>query len=321
MRSNSWVPERAAWDGAISGTTPLGWGPRFGLAYQINQKTVFRGGFGIFYASEKAPGLQPSATGFTASPSWSSADQGITPAYQWDQGFPAWEAPPFINPGFNVGQGVWWYGADEIAKLPSTNSWNFAISRVLGSNFVLDLTYTGSKGTHLASDRVNYKQVPPQYAYLGSLLNKQIDDPAVVALGFKPPFPSFKQVRGTQATLGQALRLWPQYSGVGTGGMQNHSGNSTYNALIVKVTKRFSEGLSLVAEPYLVETADRRRLLRSMDRGRGGFGYRRRRRPESLQPRCGEILRRARFAAHVQDDRRLRVALRAHAEVLEFRCR
>lgn len=235
------VGRRNLWNNAI------GWGPRLGLAYQINQKTVFRGGFGIFYASEKAPGLQPSATGFTASPSWSSADQGITHAYQWDQGFPAWVAPPFIDPGFNVGFGVGWYGADEIAKLPSTNSWNFAISRVLGNNFVLDLTYTGSKGTHLASERVNYKQVPPQYAYLGSVLNKQIDDPAVVALGFKPPFPSFKKVRGTQATLGQALRLWPQYSGVGTGGMQNHSGNSTYNALIVKVTKRFSGGLSLVA--------------------------------------------------------------------------
>jgi len=236
------VGRRNLWNNAT------GWGPRFGLAYQINQKTVFRGGFGIFYASEKAPGLTPSSTGFTASPSWSSADQGITPAYQWDQGFPAWQAPPFINPGFNVGQGVGWFGADEIAKLPSTMSWNFAISRVLGHNFVLDLTYTGSKGTHLASDRVNYKQVPQQYAYLGSLLNQQIDAPAVVALGFKPPFPSFKAVRGTQATLGQALRLWPQYSGVSTGGMQNHSGNSTYNALIVKVTKRYSQGLSLVAD-------------------------------------------------------------------------
>ena len=225
-----------------------GWGPRFGLAYQINQKTVFRGGFGIFFASEKAPGLGPSNTGFTSSPNWSSADSGITPAYQWDQGFPAWQAPPFINPGFAVGQGVAWFPAGEIAKLPNTNSWNFAISRVLGNNFVLDLTYTGSKGTHLASERVNYKQVPAQYAKLGSLLNQQIDAPAVVALGFKPPFPSFKQLRGSQATLGQALRMWPQYSGVSTGGMQNHSGNSVYNALIVKVTKRFSQGLSLVAD-------------------------------------------------------------------------
>lgn len=225
-----------------------GWGPRLGLAYQVTPKTVVRAGFGIFYASEKAPGLTPSNTGFTSSPSWSSADQGITPAFYWDQGFPAWQAPPFINPGFNTGFGVSWWPADEIAKLPNTNSWNVAVSRALRGNLVLDLTYAGSKGTHLASDRVNYMQIPDQYAKLGSLLNKPIDDPAVVALGFRPPFPDFKQVLGSRATLGQSLRIWPQYSGVGTGGMNNHSGNSTYNAVVVKVTKRFSDGLSMVAD-------------------------------------------------------------------------
>jgi hypothetical protein len=30
--------------------------------------------------------------------------------------------------------------------------------------------------------------------------------------------------------------------------MNNHSGNSTYNALIVKLTKRFSGGLSMLAD-------------------------------------------------------------------------
>src|SRR5262249_15978897 len=124
-----------------------GWGPRFGLAYQIAQKTVVRGGFGIFYASEKAPGLTPSNAGFTASPSWSSVDNGITPAFDWDQGFPAWQAPPFINPGFNAGFGVTWYPAAEVAMLPNTNSWNVAVSHAFKGNFVLDVTYTGSKGT------------------------------------------------------------------------------------------------------------------------------------------------------------------------------
>jgi hypothetical protein len=70
----------------------------------------------------------------------------------------------------------------------------------------------------------------------------------VVAAGFKPPFPSFQRVLGSRATLGQSLRMWPQYSGVSTGGMQNHSGNSTYHALIVKASKRFSGGLSMVAD-------------------------------------------------------------------------
>jgi hypothetical protein len=225
----------------------MGWGPRLGLAYQIADKTVIRAGAGIFYGTNKAPGLNGANNGFTNSPSWSSQNQGINSAFQWDQGFPAWEAPPFINPGFNAGFSVPWYGAEETGRLPSTATWNFAVSRVLPGNFVFDATYTGSKGTHLASDRVNIMQIDPKYAYLGTLLNKPIDDPAVTALGFSSPFPNFKTLLGGNATLGQALRVFPQYQGVTTGGMMNHSGNSTYNALIIKTTKRFSGGLSLLA--------------------------------------------------------------------------
>ncbi|MGH9628979.1 MAG: hypothetical protein ACRD7E_11695, partial [Bryobacteraceae bacterium] len=224
-----------------------GWGPRVGLAFQLTPNTVLRGGAGIYYATVKVPGLGGGANnGFASSPSWNSGDQGITPAYDWDDGFPEWEAPPFINPGFNAGFSVPWFGADEIAKLPSSSTWNFAISQVLASNFVVDATYTGSKGTHLASDRVNYMQIDPRYAGLGSLLNKPIDDPEVAALGFTAPFPNFKELLKGNATLGQSLRMFPQYQNVTTGGMMNHSGNSTYHAVILKLTKRFSAGLTLL---------------------------------------------------------------------------
>jgi hypothetical protein len=226
--------------------TAAGWGPRAGLAYQWTENTVIRAGGGIFYSSVKVPGLAGASNGFANSPGWSSADQGITPAFYWDQGFPTWEPPPFIDPGFNAGFGIPWWGADEIAQLPQSANWNLAVARVLPGAFVLDVTYTGSKGTYLASDRVNIMQIDPKYASLGPLLNRRIDDPAVVAAGFRPPFENFQQLLGGQATLGQALRVFPQYTGVTTGGMMNHSGNSTYHAGIIKVTKRFSGGLTLL---------------------------------------------------------------------------
>ena len=220
-----------------------GFGPRVGFAYQITEKTVLRAGGGIFYSPSK---FSSSNTGFSASPSWSSTDQGVTPAFQWDAGWPSWTPPPFIDPGFNTPTGVSWHFQNDLGTLPSNTTWNLALSRVLPEDFVVDVTYTGSKGTHLASDRVNYMQIPGQYAYLGSLLNKRISDPAVAAAGFTAPFSSFETLLGSNATLGQSLRMFPQYRGVGTGGMQNHSGNSTYNAMILKVTKRFSQGLSFV---------------------------------------------------------------------------
>jgi hypothetical protein len=226
--------------------TAAGWGPRLGFAYQIKENTVVRVGGGVFYSTVKVPGLSGANNGFTNSPGWNSADQGITPAFQWDRGFPAWQAPPFIDPGFNAGFGVPWWGADEIAKLPQSSTWNVALSRAMRGGLVLDATYTGSKGTYLPSDRVNIMQIDPRYVTLGALLNRPIDDPQVAAAGFGAPFANFKQLLGGQATLGQALRRFPQYTGVSTGGMMNHSGNSTYHALIVKATKRFSGGLTLL---------------------------------------------------------------------------
>jgi hypothetical protein len=232
--------------------TAHGWAPRAGLAYQLTPKTVIRAGAAIFYAIQKAPGFtfdgfQGAADGFFFSSTWASPDAGITPAFNWKNGFPAWTAPPSINPSFNAGKKLDWFDKSRGAVLPSSDTWNLAISRVLKRDFVLDLTYSGSKGTHLASALPNPMQIDGKYAYLGNLLNRPIDDPAVVALGFKPPFANFKQLMGNAATLGQSLRMFPQYQNIVAGGTMDSSGNSTYHALMIQMTKRFSDGLSLLA--------------------------------------------------------------------------
>jgi hypothetical protein len=179
--------------------TGKGYGPRLGLAYQPAPNTVVRGGFGIAYVPIK---LQGSTLGFTSAPSWSSADQGVNPAFYWESGWPDWTAPPFIDPAFNAGFAVPWFHTGDLGRVPTVTTWNFTLSRALPKSVVVEATYTGSKGTYLASNRPNYMQIDPKYASLGSLLNRPIDDPAVVALGFKPPFPSFQALMGRNATLG-----------------------------------------------------------------------------------------------------------------------
>lgn len=221
-----------------------GFGPRLGLAYQLSQRSVIRAGYGTFYSNYKPWGFN---LGFYAQPTPASTNQGVTPAFYWDQGWPAWQAPPSTDPGFNSGATVPWVHLEDLKRLPTSHTWNFAIQHLISQGFVLDLTYTGTKGTYLASNRYNAMQLDPQYARLGSLLNRPIDDPQVRAAGFNSPFPNFAALMGRNATLGQSLRMFPQYTGVGGGSWTQYNGNSTYNALIIKVTKRFSSGLTMLA--------------------------------------------------------------------------
>jgi len=221
-----------------------GFGPRLGLAWQARQKTVVRAGYGTFYSNYKPWGFN---LGFYAQPTPASTNQGVTPAFYWDNGWPNWTPPPSTDPGFNSGANVPWIHLEDLDRLPTSHTWNFAIQQVLGQGFLLDLTYTGTKGTYLASNRYNAMQLDPKYAALGSLLNRPIDDPQVRAAGFSAPFSNFQTLMGRNATLGQSLRMFPQYLGVGGGSWQQYNGNSTYNALIIKVTKRFSNGLSMLA--------------------------------------------------------------------------
>ena len=87
---------------------------------------------------------------------------------------------------------------------------SISIQRQFGGAWVLRLGYIGTKGTRLTSAAFNLNQTPSSYLYLGNKLNLSVYDPAVVALGFKPPYTGFS------GTLAQALRPFPQYNFVGT---------------------------------------------------------------------------------------------------------
>ena len=61
-------------------------GPRFGVAYQINDKTVFRGGYGVSYLPAFDPGT---SLGFAVSTNFvASTDGGLTPANTLSNPYP-----------------------------------------------------------------------------------------------------------------------------------------------------------------------------------------------------------------------------------------
>jgi hypothetical protein len=210
---------------------------------------VLRGGYGISYFVSGlygagnnvwlTDGYDPTSTAY-------SPDNGITPGMTFAQGFPASELQhKNLTSSYAVGS-VFKYWADSAQTVPQTQSWNATVQTRLAPNMSLEVAYVGTKGTYLPIPE-NINQLSDQYLGLGAtLLNSNINDPAVVAAGYKPPWPGFAAALGANATLAQSLRPYPQYlTGFSTNSANR--GNSTYNALQMKLEKRMSQGIYLLA--------------------------------------------------------------------------
>ncbi|MBC7925034.1 MAG: TonB-dependent receptor [Bryobacteraceae bacterium] len=217
-------------------------GPRVGFAWSPTNSTVIRGGYGLYYNLLFYNDFGEAGTlGFNANPLFESPN-GRDPAFYWQNGFPQnFARPPFTDPSALNGQNIDLYDAN--GKPPYVSSWNLGVERAVGGNMRVSAFYVANKGTRLYR-AYNVQQLRPEQLRLGDLLTRRIDDPSVVAAGFRSPYPNFIQDWGNGATLNRALRRFPQYSNVNY--VNNTDGNSTYNSLQLKAENRFKAGLTLL---------------------------------------------------------------------------
>lgn len=244
-------------------------GPRIGLAYRLDDKTVIRAGFGIYYAHAGGVGGRTngrqglSQVGFNNTGSLSSAVTG-QPAYAWDGGYPGNPlSPPFFNPSYGIGfitaaagasvgsgpttaQTVTYGDPNYGGKAPYYENWSFNIQRSLTRNLVLSAAYSASAGHWLPGAAVAgpfTNQIPIQYLPLGSLLTQTLSSATLAkAQALFPnigvPFANFT------GTIGQALKPFPQYNGISDPWLD--VGNSTYHSLQLSLNHRFSSNLTFM---------------------------------------------------------------------------
>ena len=265
---------------------PYAVGPRLGVAYQLDPKTVLRGGFGVNYQFVTATaggivttngayplsGLNPfvniESPGAIVAPAWPVTDTNRFPTLGTTTGLP-------VMPDANQN------------RPPRVAQWSVGVQREITRNLIAEAAYIGNRGvweqgaTFATSGPLGFQSQisPAQYAayslypYPGTgpcasgggtvcasstynnyadelLLSQSISSTAVInrmaAAGIKNllPYSGYP----TSNSLQSILRPFPQFPNTTNAGILptgSATGNSRYDSLQIKITKRYSRGLQV----------------------------------------------------------------------------
>jgi hypothetical protein len=230
---------------------PYAYGPRLGFAYQIDSKTVVRGGWGFVYSF--APDINPSSSATLAStpsgvnPFFNVSTPGTVPQPQWPNFSPGQSPLPGQITGFTGLSLI----DPHASRPPRQNQFSIGIQREISKDFVLEASYVGNRGVWWTGPLGYLNQVSPAtFAALGlnpytnpadaALITQPISNAAVIArVGNIMPYAGYS----TSNTLYNALRPFPQFSTITD--LDSPTGKTYYDSLQVKGTKRMSHGLQI----------------------------------------------------------------------------
>jgi hypothetical protein len=221
-------------------------GPRLGFAYLVNEKTVIRGGAGVYFGYGVATNYQYPGAAYTASPEvFFSKDGGITRDVTLENPFPGGIPPA---QGQEYGKLALWGLSNgnnlgtQKAKNADIYQWNLGIQRAFPAQVVIAINYSANRSTYLpwaGTDNRNFIPSSVRSTETSDELNQLVTNPFQSL--FSGPGAIFNvpssRYGDAQLPLLNLQRPYPQFDG-SFNGYKLIAANSWYNALEVVFQKR-----------------------------------------------------------------------------------
>ncbi len=135
--------------------------PRLGLAFKLNDKTVLRMGYGIYFGFLGQRRGDVFRTGFSGNtPLNVTTNNGLSFIETLSNPFQNGLRAPVADFTTNLGQSVTFFNQNPLS--PYMQRWQMGFQREIGGGWVGEISYVGNRGTHIERN-VNLNATPIQH--------------------------------------------------------------------------------------------------------------------------------------------------------------
>ena len=239
--------------------------PRVGAAYQLGNKWVIRGGYGLYYLGQNATG---SNQGFSQRTSAITTVDNLTPAVSLTNAFALLPGGQLLPAVGNSGGAASFLGQGltvnyQNRPLPYSHQYSFDIQRDL-AGFLIEAAYVGNQTRKLPLG-ANANYLPA--AELGRRTATGGIDTAYYSAQVPNPMagqiPLNAALNGATITRQTLLFAFPQYSGFSVNNLP--IGKQRYDAFQLKVSKRFAKGFTFLSSYTAAKTLEQVSFLNVQD--------------------------------------------------------